>query len=213
MAGSAMTAPRRRGGGGSLFMDLAIIIFTASLLSIGGAYLWKQYLLSAQAGYKNDLAVRESQFDTSMISQLSEESTKIGLASKLIAGHMAYSKIFSIVGSMTADKIRFLSMSISAPSTGDGQVNLSMNGYGADFSAVAFQSKVLGQLDQYGLNNVVKNPIISEPTLNNGGTVSFGFTASVNPSVLYYENEFAGGSAGAGQSASSSSAQGHTQTP
>jgi hypothetical protein len=61
-----------------------------------------------------------------------------------------------------------------------------MKGYGRNFSSVAFQSDVLGQLEQYGLRNIVKNPILSDPSLDTGGTVSFGFTATLNPASLSY---------------------------
>ncbi len=62
-----------------------------------------------------------------------------------------------------------------------------MKGYGSSFSAVAFQSDVLGKLVDYGLRGIVKNPILSDPSLDVNNSVSFGFTATIDPSTLSYE--------------------------
>jgi hypothetical protein len=80
-----------------------------------------------------------------------------------------------------------MSMDISAPKTAGGNLTMNMQGYGTSFSAVAFQSDVLNKLDQYGLRTIVKNPILSNPTLGSNGAVSFGFTATIDSGSLSYE--------------------------
>ncbi len=181
--------------GRSILMIIAIVVFGASILSAAGAYLWKEYLISAQNTYKQQLSVREQQFNIDLISQLKEESIKLSTAKQLLANHLALSQIFSIVARLTAENVRFLSMDITAPKSPGGDLSLTLSGYGKDFSAVAFQSDVLGQLDQYGLRKIVKNPIISNPALNQSGTVAFGFTASIDPSSLSYANKLAASAA------------------
>jgi hypothetical protein len=78
-------------------------------------------------------------------------------------------------------------MDVITPVNQTEDIKVSLKGYGTSFSAVAFQSDVLGQLEQYGLRKIVKNPIISDPSLDQRGTVSFGFTASVDPKSVLYE--------------------------
>lgn len=185
-----VSAPKHHHGA-SVFMTISTVIFILSLVGAGGAYVYNQYLISAQGSYEKDLASREQQFNTNLIEQLKSESTKIDLAKQILQNHMALSQIFPIVSTLTTEDVRFLSMDVSSPTHTSGGVTVSLEGYGTSFSAVAFQSDVLNQLDQYGLRNVVKNPILSNPALGTNGSVSFGFTATVDPSNLSYEKSVA----------------------
>lgn len=168
-------------------MTIATVLFILALASAGGAYAYKQYLISAQDTYKKDLATREQQFNIDLIEQLKGENVKIDLARQLLSNHLALSQIFDIIGRLTAENVRFMSMDLSVPKAVNDGVKISLQGYGTSFSAVAFQSDVLNQLDQYGLRRVVKNPILSNPALGSNGAVSFGFAATVDPGSLSYE--------------------------
>lgn len=172
----------------SLFMTLATLLFIASLVAAGGMYFWKSYLLSAQESYKSQLAEREKQFNSDLIEELKRQNIKIDTAKNLIVNHIAVSQIFDIIGRLTTENVRFLSMDLVTASTNpnDG-IKISMKGYGTSLSAVAFQSDVLGKLEQYGLRKVVKNPILSDPSVDVGKTVSFGLSATIDPGSLSYK--------------------------
>lgn len=171
----------------SLFMSIAVLIFIISLGSVGGSFLLKSYLLSQQESYREELAVREKQFNSDLIEELKRQNVKIDIAEQLLRGHLAMSQIFDIIGRLTIENVRFLSLDVTIPQNQTEDLKVSLRGYGTSFSAVAFQSDVLGQLEQYGLRKIVKNPIISDPSLDQNGTVAFGFTASVDTSSLTYE--------------------------
>lgn len=181
-----VSAPSRHYGA-SIFMTISTVLFILSLAAAGGIYAWKQYLISAQNTYKNDLAAREQQFNIDLIEQLKEENVKINMAEQLLQNHLALSQIFNIIGSLTIQNVRFTSMDLSTTDTASNGIQVSLQGYGTSFSAVAFQSDVLNQLDQYGLRNIVKNPVLSNPTAGADNTVSFGFEATIDPSSLSYE--------------------------
>jgi len=171
---------------GNTFMLIGVIIFVLALLSVGGAYLWQQHLQSVAIGYGKDLATREQQFNIDLISQLKASSVKIGMAKQLLANHLAYSKIFAFIGQFTAENVQFTSMEVTAPSASNGNIQVTLSGYGLNLSTVAFQSDVLSQLKNYDLDKVVKNPIVSAPVLNSNGTVTFTLSFSVVPSSLSY---------------------------
>lgn len=197
-AGSGLsTQPPKHHVAGSFFLTVSVVIFVLSLAAVGGVYAWKQVLLSQQASYQADLAAREKQFNTDLISQLKETNVKIDMARQLLQNHLAVSGIFKLIGSITTDNVRFMSMDLSGPQKAGDDLKVTLSGYGTSLSAVAFQSDVLNQLEQYGLRKVIKNPILSDPSLDSSGTVSFGFTASVDPSSLSYESSVTGGSAAA----------------
>jgi hypothetical protein len=167
-------------------MAIAVLVFIASLIGVGGAYFWKQYLLSQQASYKTQLAEREKQFNLDLVEQLKQVNVQIDTARQLLTKHIAMSQIFEIVQRMTVSDIRFTSLEVAGPTAQKNGASLSMHGYGKDLSAVAFQSDVLGQLAQYGLQKIIKNPMISDPVLDANGSVSFGFSATIDPASLSY---------------------------
>jgi hypothetical protein len=188
-SGSGMTPPVSHGTGGvSIFMTLGVLFFIVSLAVAGGAYVWKQHLMSAQDTYRTQLAQREQQFNIDLISQLKQINIKVDAASQILRNHVAASQIFDIIGKLTTESVRFLSLDMTVPPAGSSDgVKISLSGYGRNLSAVAFQSDLLGQLEQYGLRTIVKNPILSDPSLDLNGAVSFGFSATIDPSSLSYE--------------------------
>ncbi len=188
----------------SLFMTLATLLFVASLFAAGGMYFWKSYLLSAQESYKTQLAEREKQFNSDLIEELKRQNIKIDTAKNLILNHVATSQIFDIIGRLTIENVRFLSMDLTTAGTNSNEgIKISMKGYGTSLSAVAFQSDVLGKLEQYGLRKVVKNPILSDPSVDVGRTVSFGLSATIEPSSLSYKKSLDAQLSGTDSSASS----------
>jgi len=171
-------------------MTIATILFILSIAGAGGAYAYGQYLLQAQNTYKDQLATRENQFNISLIEQLKSENVKIDLARQVLNNHVALSQVFDMISRITIENVRFMNLDISVPTLTNNSSNgvkISLQGYGTSFSAVAFQSDVLNQLDQYGLRNIVKNPILSNPTQGTNNTVSFGFSAMIDPASLSYE--------------------------
>lgn len=183
--GGLSQPPRKRGS--SLFMTISVLVFLASLLAAGGSYFYKSLLLSSQEGYKQQLVEREKQFNADLIEKLKRQDVQLTLAGQILQNHLAVSQVFGIIGLLTIENVRFTSMDLSTgPGVNDG-VKVTMKGYGTSLSAVAFQSDVLGKLDQYNLRKVVKNPILSDPALDTGGAVSFGFSATIDPESLSYE--------------------------
>ncbi len=177
--------PKRRGT--SVFMSIAVIIFIISLGAVAGVHFWKSVLISAQDSYKVQLAQREKQFNLALIEELKRQDVKISLADQLLRNHLAISNIFGIIGSFTIENVRYLSLDLSAPANSTEDVKISMKGQGSNLSAIAFQSKVLATLEEYGLRTIVRNPILSDPVLDASGAVSFGFTATINSGALSYE--------------------------
>ncbi|HTK33386.1 MAG TPA: hypothetical protein VL335_02470 [Candidatus Paceibacterota bacterium] len=185
IGGVSSVAPRKHTS--SIFMTIATILFIASLVAAGGTYAYKQYLINDQVTQKEQLAAREKEFNTDLIEKLKNQDVKIGYARQLLNNHLALSQIFDIIGRLTIENVRFLSMDLTAPTTGSDGIKISLQGLGTSLSAVAFQSDVLSKLDDYGLRKVIKNPVLTNPVLNANRSVSFGFSAVVDPSTLSYE--------------------------
>ena len=178
---------RPKSGGTNIFMSIAVFLFVISLVAVGGAYIWKQYLISTQVQYRQELTDRENKFDISQIETLKSATIQISTAKQLLRQHLALSRIFDIISKLTVESVRFLSLDLTAPESSADGLKITMSGYGVNLSTLAFQSSVFGSLEQYGLHDVVKNPILSNPALDQSGTVSFNFSATVDPSKLSYQ--------------------------
>ena len=178
----------------SLFLMFAVIVFIISLAGLGGAYLWKGYLTSSQVNFKQQLADREKLFDINLITQLKQANVQIDTAKQILNNHVAMSQVFDIISNFTIVSSRFLSMDLTTKDTQSNSngVKISMKGYGKDLSSVAFQSDVLGKLEDIGLRDIVKNPILSDPTKDKDGKVTFGFSATFEPSGLSYKRSVLG---------------------
>ena len=187
--GSVSPSPRRHT---SIFMIIAVFVFILSLAGLGGAYAWKSYLTNSQASYKTQLSDREKQFNLDMIQQLKVDSVKIDIAKSVLQRHIALSQVFDLIGKMTIENVRFTNLDVTAPNTVGDPFAVSLSGYGINLPAVAFQSDVLGRLEQYGLRNIVKNPMMSDPALDTTGKVNFSLKATIDPKALSYEQEING---------------------
>ena len=201
---SPLAAQRHSHSIGSVYMAIAVTLFAISLLAIGVVFAWKQVLLSSQSSNQKKLAQVETTFNVEQISFLKAQSAKISLARQLVTNHLAVSKIFSVISQLTDENVRFRTMDLTIPPGNQTPFQLTLSGYGKSFPSVAFQSDVLNSLEKYGLRGVVKNAIVSDPLLNHDGTVTFGFTAQVDPSNFYYAKNMT--SAGASQTAGAANA-------
>ena len=176
-----------RGAGTSIFMFVAIIIFIASIAGAVFSVLWKNVLNKSQESYKVQLAESEKRFNVSLIEELKKANTKIDLSKQLLKNHLAVSELFSIIGRLTIEGVRFMSYDFTAPSKDSDGIKISMRGIGNSFSAIAFQSDVFGQSQKYGTNKILKNPVLSDLALDANGNVGFTFTTVINPGDILYE--------------------------
>ncbi len=176
----------------SFFMAIGVMLFIVSLLALGGAYFWKYYLSDANKKFKEDLASREKQFNVQLIEQLKAINVQIDSAKSLVDKHVAFSSVFDVLQRFTISEVRFLSMDFKSSPESNGNLTIGMSGQGKNLAAVAFQSDVLADLDQYGLTKVVKNPLLSDPTLESNGSVSFGFSAEIDGESMTYKKAVSG---------------------
>lgn len=174
-------------GGTSVLMFVSIIILIISMAGAGMTFVWKDILIKQQDSYITQLADAEKRFDTVLINDLRKANIKIDLGTQLLKKHMAVSEIFSIIGQITSDGIRFNSFEFTPPVNSGDDVKISMKGTGNSFPSIAWQSKVFGESSKYGKNKVIKNPILTDLVVDDKGKVGFSFTASVNSSDILYE--------------------------
>lgn len=195
-------------GFASIYLMVASLLLVVSLAGVGGAYWYKNTLEATQASQIQQLKDSQAKFDNAnggpKLEEVKALNAKITAAETLLANHLALSGVFESISRLTIESVRFMSLDLSAPKLPGDPVKISMQGYGINLFSVAFQSDVLNALSKYGLTDVVKSPVLTDPAIDAKGKVSFGFSASIDPSgptSLYYKdkvlNAAAAASAGA----------------
>lgn len=177
-----------RGAGIGLFFLISLLIFIASVVSAGAAFLYQQYLQKAIADKSHSLDLAQGAYDPGVIQDLMRMDARMTQAQSLLARHTAASAVLSFLATQTLQNVSFGSFGYSLQNDGSAAINLS--GQADSFSTVALQS------DQFGGNKMLKDVIVSNIAVDAVGRVNFTVTATVIPSVLLYTNTL-GQSAGA----------------
>jgi phosphate/sulfate permease len=186
IGGGVPTQLKQKNDLSSVFMAIAVILFIVSALGLGGALFWKYYSKQQNVTYKEQLAKKEKEYNIDLIQTLKVAGAQIDMANKLIANHVAFSKIFDHIGKMAISDVRFLNMDLK--SSDSQKVTVSVKGLGKNLPAVAFQSDVLADLAKYGVKTIFSNPVIQSPSLDAVGAISFGFSADVDRNSLLFKS-------------------------
>jgi len=203
----------------SIFLIISVILFIVSIAGAGFTFVWQKVLLNQQDQYKSDLAKDQNQFDTDLISTLTNANVKIDVAKSILNRHMDVSKIFGIISQLTIASVQWKNLSFSVPSSdstgtynnggsnggsvGD-DITISMQGETDSYYSVAYQSDVFGKSSQLGSNAVIVDPVLSGLSVNGSGKVDFSFTAKVSPSELAYMSGSSSTNSGSSQIPASS---------
>ncbi|MEK7095329.1 MAG: hypothetical protein AAB917_01585 [Patescibacteria group bacterium] len=186
----------RSSSGVSIFMVLAVIIFVVSLAGAGFTFVWKDLLMDQQAEYQLDLKEREKRFGIADIERLKKKDLKIDFAIKILSNHLSVSEIFDIIAGLTIDGVHFSSLDYVGPDITNGQndqfAKITMKGLANSFSSIAWQSDVFGRSQKYGTNKILKDPVLSDLSVDLAGNVGFVFSANINPTDISYEKVLQG---------------------
>jgi hypothetical protein len=176
----------RHGGGTSVFMLIAVLVFMVSLIGAGFVFGYKQIILKNQEEYRLILKKTEEKFDVGLINKLKNINRKIDLGKDLLKSHLAVSQIFDTINQLTIESMKFNTFDFTTTQT-DSKITL--KGVGKNFSSIAWQSDVFGGSDKYGNKKPLKNTIVSDLVAESGGNVNFTLTASIDPKELSYEQK------------------------
>lgn len=170
----------------SILMIIGVIVFVVSLGGVAATFLIKDYLNKQQASLSVALTQNENRLNPTLIEDLKKANTKIDLANELLKNHVAVSEAFKIIAALTAEKISFSSFEFSSSNTSpegtpteNTTYRIKMKGIADSFNSVAWQAKVFSESKKYGTNKVLKNPVLSDLVVDQGGDVSFLFSADI----------------------------------
>jgi hypothetical protein len=179
----------------SIFMILATFLFIISIGMAGFTFFAKSILLRSQEQAKIELKANEDKYNLPLIEDLKKVNAKIDLANQLLKNHIAVSEVFDIISKLTIEGVRFSDFEFSEPiasgipaASNVPVYTITMRGIANNYNSVAFQSDVFGSSQRYGTNKVLRNPILSNLSVDESGNVVFDFTAEIVQSDISYEN-------------------------
>lgn len=188
---SGPTASRKRHSS-SLLLTTAIVIAAIAALAAGGVFFYTQYLESNLADKKQELAQAQAAFDPEIIDELEQLDMRINAAGNILNNHTVVTPVLSVVESITLESVQLISLTIMSPElmaeeqdedeAGSPRVGVSLVGVARDYAGVALQSQVLSE------NEVVRDPILSNFTLNDQGDVEFSIEFFLDPDYMAYES-------------------------
>ncbi len=154
------------------------IVLIATFAAAGGVFLYQNYLNGRIADDQKSLNLTQGQFDTSTINQLIRLNSRINVSKSLLASHVEFSNIFTLLEQDTIQTVRFSSFNLSS---GDqGNISLTMNGEALSFSDVAVQTGVFER------STYIKNFAVGSLSVEPSGAVSFTMNMIIVPSLVTY---------------------------
>lgn len=176
------------GGGVSLLLLISIIVFLITLGSVAYVILFKQAYIKTIEQEQQTIETNKNGLvsDSLTIESLVELDSRINVANKLLKSHVVVSPIFSFLQQATLKNVRFKNFSFtSSNKDSSNKVAIQMSGQAKDWETVALQADEFGKTEW---KKIVSEPKVSNLSLNSDGSISFIFSAYINPDYLVYSN-------------------------
>ena len=160
------------------------ILFFASIASVAGAYLYRDYLVRSKAQGEAALARERQNFEPELVSDMQRLDLRLTAGEQLLSRHVVMAPVFKLLEDVTLQSIRFTNFTYQI--TDSGTLSILLSGEANSYSSIALQSAELVK------NPTMKNPLFSNLALDDErGIVTFDLQFSVDSNYLLYQNVLA----------------------
>jgi Tfp pilus assembly protein PilN len=163
---------------GMFIFFICLLVFIASVVAAGGAFLYQGYLTTSLANKKTQLQQQESSIDQSTITHLKRLDSRLNQTEVQLQKHTTALNVFAFLSQQTKQNVQFTSFDYSMQP--DGSAKLTLTGVADSFATVALQS------DQFGASTLLHNVVFSSITVGADGRISFSVAADIDPSLVSY---------------------------
>ncbi len=178
-----ITESRASGSGVGLFLLLSIILFIVAAALAGGVWFWQKSLLSKIENSKLALVADRDSYQEDTINGLVRLNDRIEESKKLLSKHLAVSPVFTLLEQNILRNIRLKTMKFSSDT--NNKINLSLSGTAVSYDVLSKQSDAFGTST---LRKFISDPAVSDFSPMEDGSISFDFTATLNPVLVSYES-------------------------
>ncbi len=187
---SLITAPSRKAHSSvGLFSLIGILTFVVSIIFYAGTFAYGKVLKQRIVSLTESLKRQEQAFDSDTLFLLTQTDGKLLATRDILRNHTTLIPLFDLLSEATLQTVRFKSFQF-ASNPELRRFELKMTGEARNYSAIALQS------DAFVEKRKLKDIVFSDLNLDQNGRVVFNFSATVDPTLLSYEQSLAGEEAG-----------------
>jgi len=172
-----VVAPRPVGS----FAVISIFVLFSMLLATVGLYLYKGITIKSVEQMKNTLNLAKNRFEPSKINELQVLDKRLRASSEILSKHVAITPIFEALEELTLKTVRYTKFSYSVGDEASARVVVKMSGVAVGYRSVALQS------DLFTKNKNLIDPVFSNLTLDDKGSVLFDLEFSVDSNFINYK--------------------------
>jgi|SRR3989344_4518480 len=170
---------RQETGHISLLYVIASILFIVTLGLMGVVFIAERSLNQDIVNLNQTLIEAKSSFEISTIEELKKVGARTSIANSLLDNHIALSPFFEALQLATFESVSFAGLSIDSADARAVTVNLA--GQAESYNSIILQSDFLKSLSLF------KSPTFSGFSLDENGSVSFNFSATLDSSLVSYK--------------------------
>lgn len=159
-----------------LFLLIAIIILGAAVAASAGVFVYGRYLESQVSGKATELATAQQNTSENTVEEFIRLRNRLANSETMLNKHVTLSSFFSLLESLTLERVRFTSLKLTVNDTQSAELEAS--GQAASFNALAAESHT------FSTNPHIQNAIFSNFVNDKSGAVSFSLTAVVLPDTI-----------------------------
>ena len=163
-----------------ILLIASIFVLFAVLLATGGLYFYKGIVIKNITKMENTLNLAKNRFEPSKITELQTLDRRLRAASEILSKHIAITPVFNTLDSITMKTIRYTKFGYNLETDKNTRISIKISGQAIGYSSVALQS------DLFAKNKNLIDPIFSNLTLDDKGSVLFDLEFSVDPSFVNY---------------------------
>jgi Fe-S-cluster formation regulator IscX/YfhJ len=177
---AAAPADRRSGTSdlGSVFSFLAYAVLAIVLIGALGVFFYGRVLAMDLSAKDAALVSAEKSIDPTTVSSFVQLHDRLQASETLLGSHIALSGFLAAFGSIVPGTVRFSSLHVTVDTTGATTVN--GIGVAKSFNALAVASEA------FATDGRIKNVIFSNMSINKDNSISFGFSALLDPSLTAF---------------------------
>ena len=164
-----------------LLTIISIFIFFTVVVASGGLYFYKGVLSKSIVQMEKDLALAKNRFEPSKITQLQTLDKRLRASSLVLLNHIATSPIFKALQAVTMKTVRYTKFSYELGTDKNPKILVKMSGQAIGYRSIALQSELFTK------NKYIIDPVFSNLSLDDKGSVLFDLEFSVDPSFVDYK--------------------------
>ncbi|MBU3925641.1 hypothetical protein KJ763_00530 [Patescibacteria group bacterium] len=179
-----LTTPVYRESGPGIFSFVSLMLLIISGLILGGVYFYKSFLNKKIDTLFDSLKRAEDILDPVFIGQMQSIDRKIETAKILLAEHKMPTAIFDFLEQSTLKSVRFKSFDFSIFPSKDlnavDEVSIKLDGVAKGYAPLALQTR------EFQKNEYVKNVLLSNLSLGEGGEITFSAVIMIDLNHLIF---------------------------